>query len=408
MVYKSAVCSAPHNGNFTDCRWGWGLASSNDLIHWSKCSSNPIEQDPSKMAQDGVMFMTFNGIDYCYHRATGSLFTERTALDFNNYNFNYEVENSSFHIFGNANGNAWTSGNKSFVAGSTHVPSPTIGAKSPATESIMTYGPYTTAIPTGANIASFKLKIDKRKYRYYLLSGKTISGYYDVPTNIARIDVCQSGSSVMLASRLISMPEIGSFGKYAVVKIPYINTVPGATTEFRVWTMGNTYNLSVDNITSSNRFHQTYEAETDLRYDACCAITGSNGGDGWQAWHTAVDTITATKQGFKDAVTPVESYTLSDVSIEMDSIIAGGTIAWGRKENPTTGLCPVDALPGYNALKANSKLPDPFMKLDGTRITKKSEWACRREEIYQQALHYIYGDKPVPAKGFGFRYSKHK
>lgn len=113
----------------------------------------------------------------------------------------------------------------------------------------------------------------------------------------------------------------------------------------------------------------------------------------------AVDTLIAVKEGFQDAVVPVESYILSDVAIEMDSSTAGVEIAWGRKENPTAGLCPVGDLPGYNELTADNKLPDPFMKLDGTRITSRSEWACRREELYQQALHYLYGEKPVPSEG---------
>ncbi|NLD94722.1 MAG: PE PGRS family protein [Fibrobacter sp.] len=56
-------------------------------------------------------------------------------------------------------------------------------------------------------------------------------------------------------------------------------------------------------------------------------------------------------------------------------------------------------MPEYSALKANSKLPDPFLKLDGSRIKNKSEWACRREEIRQQLIKYVFGEKPIPAKG---------
>ena len=112
----------------------------------------------------------------------------------------------------------------------------------------------------------------------------------------------------------------------------------------------------------------------------------------------AVDTLVATKEGFQEAMLPVESYILSDVSIEMDSTFKGGEIMWGKKENPTAH-CNVGDLPGYNELSPDSKLPDPFMKLDGTRITDKSEWACRREEILQQMFEYIYGDKPIPADG---------
>lgn len=51
------------------------------------------------------------------------------------------------------------------------------------------------------------------------------------------------------------------------------------------------------------------------------------------------------------------------------------------------------SLPG--SLTANSRLPDPFKKIDGARITAKSDWRCRRAEIREQAERYVYGDKPA-------------
>lgn len=75
-----------------------------------------------------------------------------------------------------------------------------------------------------------------------------------------------------------------------------------------------------------------------------------------------------------------------------------GAINWGKEENPTKG-CTVGAMPEVGSLKANAKLPDPFTKIDGTRMTDKSEWACRREEILREGFKFIYGDKPIPAKG---------
>lgn len=39
-------------------------------------------------------------------------------------------------------------------------------------------------------------------------------------------------------------------------------------------------------------------------------------------------------------------------------------------------------------------LPDPFLKYDGTRMTKKSEWACQRAEIKKAVETYIHGVKP--------------
>lgn len=71
---------------------------------------------------------------------------------------------------------------------------------------------------------------------------------------------------------------------------------------------------------------------------------------------------------------------------------------WGSVENPSAA-CTVGEMPGYDSLTANSKLPDPFTKMDGTRITDKSEWLCRREEILQQHYNYIWGEKPVPPEG---------
>ncbi|HTV22939.1 MAG TPA: hypothetical protein VMG12_29815 [Polyangiaceae bacterium] len=57
--------------------------------------------------------------------------------------------------------------------------------------------------------------------------------------------------------------------------------------------------------------------------------------------------------------------------------------------------CEVPALPAGNTLPNNPNLPDPFTRLDGTRITQKSDWICRREEILRQVNQYIYGQKPT-------------
>jgi hypothetical protein len=74
---------------------------------------------------------------------------------------------------------------------------------------------------------------------------------------------------------------------------------------------------------------------------------------------------------------------------------SSGTGKWGEVENPSAD-CPVGPMPSVGSLTANAKLPDPFKKMDGTRITTKGEWRCRREEILKQAYAFIWGDKPVP------------
>src|SRR4029079_3038062 len=56
--------------------------------------------------------------------------------------------------------------------------------------------------------------------------------------------------------------------------------------------------------------------------------------------------------------------------------------------------CAVPALPDVNSLPTNARLPDPFLKLNNTRISTKSDWRCRREEIKKLAEKFVYGEKP--------------
>lgn len=112
----------------------------------------------------------------------------------------------------------------------------------------------------------------------------------------------------------------------------------------------------------------------------------------------AVDTLVATKKDFTESRTPITSYSASGVEIVMDSG-SNGTIAWGKEEDPTINCKLSGTMPEYSDCKSSLKLPDPFTKLDGTRIKDKSEWAQRREEIRQQLFKYVFGEKPIPAKG---------
>ena len=56
--------------------------------------------------------------------------------------------------------------------------------------------------------------------------------------------------------------------------------------------------------------------------------------------------------------------------------------------------CTVGTLPAANT--AIAKLPDPFKKIDGTIVTSKADWRCRREEIKKLEEKYVYGPKPPP------------
>jgi hypothetical protein len=74
---------------------------------------------------------------------------------------------------------------------------------------------------------------------------------------------------------------------------------------------------------------------------------------------------------------------------------AGGSGAPAAASAEDEGAdCQIGALPEASALPAIAKLPDPFTKLDGKRMTTKAEWRCRRQEIKKLAEKFGYGTKP--------------
>lgn len=63
----------------------------------------------------------------------------------------------------------------------------------------------------------------------------------------------------------------------------------------------------------------------------------------------------------------------------------------------TTGLCqgPCPNLPASLNYAANPKLPNPYLTINGTKITSKSQWACRKEEMKQLYYRYSLGSMPA-------------
>jgi hypothetical protein len=113
-----------------------------------------------------------------------------------------------------------------------------------------------------------------------------------------------------------------------------------------------------------------------------------------KATATNVDTLVVKKDGFETLKKAIPSYKQTSIAIVM---AVQPVYAYGAAVENTCIDCKVSDLPDASSLSAkNSKLPDPFKKLDGTPITKKSEWRCRRQEILKMAMKYIYGEKPAP------------
>jgi hypothetical protein len=85
------------------------------------------------------------------------------------------------------------------------------------------------------------------------------------------------------------------------------------------------------------------------------------------------------------AIAGAVSVTATPPTAQADSLVAAAPVEDEGAD------CPV-SLPG--SLVSNSRLPDPFKKLDGARISAKSDWRCRRAEIKKLAERYVYGEKP--------------
>lgn len=61
-----------------------------------------------------------------------------------------------------------------------------------------------------------------------------------------------------------------------------------------------------------------------------------------------------------------------------------------------TGVsCEIGPLPEFADLEELVTLPDPFLGLNGERITTRADWRCRREEIRRLSERFIYGEKPA-------------
>ena len=77
---------------------------------------------------------------------------------------------------------------------------------------------------------------------------------------------------------------------------------------------------------------------------------------------------------------------------------AGGASGGGASAE-NTGVNSCASAPSAGALLSadNKMLPDPFALHDGTRITTKAQWECRRQEIMQDLYKYEVGAKPDPS-----------
>lgn len=80
------------------------------------------------------------------------------------------------------------------------------------------------------------------------------------------------------------------------------------------------------------------------------------------------------------------------ISVGGAGIVAG---TGGASVVTPVGSCESFVPAAFADLRENPKLPDPFLFPNGSRMTSKDQWSCRRAEIGAQAQEYELGPKPA-------------
>jgi hypothetical protein len=98
-------------------------------------------------------------------------------------------------------------------------------------------------------------------------------------------------------------------------------------------------------------------------------------------------TVTAQQNTGTAARTAIVTTSATGVSAQTVTVTQSGT-GGGT-------ACTLPPMPSFASLPNNSFLPDPFTFMNGSRMTTKNEWTCRRAEIAAQAQEFEYGYKPI-------------
>lgn len=107
---------------------------------------------------------------------------------------------------------------------------------------------------------------------------------------------------------------------------------------------------------------------------------------------TSFPTLVFKKAGYRDTSFVMTSESQSAVAMVMKDTVPSTSGSDFVEDHRSE--CVIPTLPAVSALTANSFLPDPFTMLDGTKVTTKAQWKCRREEIAAMLEKYIHGEKP--------------
>lgn len=88
---------------------------------------------------------------------------------------------------------------------------------------------------------------------------------------------------------------------------------------------------------------------------------------------------------------------VTDSSLETAPVTerTSANVPYYDQEN-TGADCSIAPKGDYADLTEIQELPDPFLRMNGERVTSVADWRCRRAEISAQIQRWIYGEKPGP------------
>ncbi|HYD79450.1 MAG TPA: hypothetical protein VEC06_06555 [Paucimonas sp.] len=209
MVYEG---SGPQP--YDTAKWSSGVASSSDLFNWTTFSQNAVlPQTANTFGNDGPAFLNVGGLNYVYYRAGGG--TRRALIaneSYGGFDRSWSMSSPGIgHIIGRAEADGGWSVNVT------------------DRQNYMQYGPYTTALSAGEQIATWKAMIDNN----------TADNL-----KVLRMEVVDADDNgYIIAQREITRKQWKQPFRYEYFSVPF--TLPasrvGHRIELRVWWYGIAY-----------------------------------------------------------------------------------------------------------------------------------------------------------------------
>ncbi|MBP2159672.1 MULTISPECIES: hypothetical protein [Asticcacaulis] len=208
MVYEGS--EAPP---YDQAKWASGVARSSNLFQWTQFSQNAILPQSLGFGNDGPDLVTAGGANYTYYRAGGGTRRAMFASDtFGGFDTQWGMQSPGIgHVIGRLEADGGWS---------------TIVTDG---QDFVQYGPYTTTIPKGDNIATWKLMLDNTTND-------------NIP--VLRLEVVDASTGgTILTQRTVTRKQFKQPFRYEYFSLPFTLDASreGHMIELRVWSLGVSY-----------------------------------------------------------------------------------------------------------------------------------------------------------------------